>query len=62
MASEYTYDAYGHLTFDKRIYGDGVMSGHTFVYDSLGRMSRHAFPSGLVVDYQITGRSEEHTV
>ena len=51
VASEYTYDRYGRVTFDKRIYGDGFMSGHTYSYDSLGHVARHTFPSGLNVDY-----------
>ena len=57
-ANEYTYDTFGRITFDKRIYGDGVMSGHTYVYDSLGRTSRHEFPSGLVVDYTYDGNGD----
>ena len=55
MSEEYTYDAYGRVVFHKRDYGDGMMSGHTFTYDSLGHVARHRFPSGLDVDYTYDG-------
>ena len=50
-ASEYDYDRFGRVIFDKRIYGDGFMSGHTYAYDSVGHVSHHIFPSGLTVGY-----------
>lgn len=51
MANEYTYNPYGRIIFDKRIYSDGFMSGHTYTYDAVGHVTRHIFPSGLNVDY-----------
>ena len=51
MSTEYTYDQYGRVVFDKRDNGDGFLSGHTYHYDAYGRLSRHRFPSGLDEDY-----------
>ena len=62
LANEYIYDTYGRVTFDKRVYGDGTESGHTFVYDSVGHVSQHVFPSGLTVGYTYDGHGHLQTM
>lgn len=62
LVNEYTYDTYGRVTFDKRIYGDGTESGHSYAYDSLGHISQHVFPSGLTVGYAYDGHGHLQTM
>ena len=62
LVNEYTYDTYGRVTFDKRIYGDGTESGHSYAYDSLGHISQHVFPSGLTVGYTYDGHGHLQTM
>ncbi len=54
-ASVYTYDSLGRVVFDMRNYGDGMTSGQTYAYDSVGHVTRHIYPSGLTVDYTYDG-------
>ena len=51
MSDEYTYDAYGRVTFSKRTFPDGMQMGHTYAYNSLGQLSGHTYPSNYNITY-----------
>ena len=51
MSDEYTYDQYGHVTFCKRTFPDGVQMGHTYTYNSLGQLTGHQYPSNFNITY-----------
>ena len=51
MSDEYTYDQYGHVTFSKRTFPDGVQMGHTYTYNSLGQLTGHQYPSNFNITY-----------
>ncbi len=51
MTEEFSYDAYGRVTFWKRTFPDGVQSGQSYFYNSLGQLSGRIYPSNLSVTY-----------